>query len=290
MKSMRIRIGTRKSKLALAQTKLVADALKSAFPDIETEIVHITTKGDIILDKPLAEIGGKGLFISEIENALIDGTIDIAVHSAKDLPVEIAEGLETSCVLKRADVRDCLIVRNGETYAESDKFCIGTGSLRRRMSAKKYYPNAEFRDIRGNVDTRINKLLNHEYDGIILAKAGFDRLGIISDERISILPFDAEKFLPAPCQAIIAVESRKNSEFKSILKKINHADSFYAFETERKIIEKIGGDCGIPLGVYTEISDDKITIKISVNFEKTASGTAEISDRIMLAERLVSEL
>lgn len=287
---MKIRIGTRKSKLALAQTKLVADALKSAFPDIETEIVHITTKGDKILDKPLAEIGGKGLFISEIENALLDGTIDIAVHSAKDLPVQLADGLEIPCVLERADVRDCFIVRNGETFAETDKFCIGTGSLRRRMSAKKYYPNAEFKDIRGNVDTRINKLMNHEYDGIILAKAGLDRLGIVSDERINILPFDAENFLSAPCQAVIAVECRKDSVFKAILEKINHTDSFYAFETERKIIEKTGGDCGIPLGVYTEISDNKITIKVSVNSEKTASGTADISDRIMLAERLVSEL
>lgn len=286
---MKIRIGTRKSKLALAQTKLVADALKSEFPDVETEIVHITTKGDKILDKPLAEIGGKGLFISEIENALLDGTIDIAVHSAKDLPVKLADGLEIPCVLERADVRDCLIVRNGETFAEADKFCIGTGSFRRRMSAKKYYPNAEFKDIRGNVDTRINKLINHEYDGIILAKAGLDRLGIASDERINILPFDAD-FLSAPCQAIIAVECIKKSEVSQYLEKINDTKSFYAFETERKIIEKIGGDCGIPLGVYTEISDEKIMIKISVNSERTASGTADISDRIMLAERLVNEL
>lgn len=159
---MKIRIGTRKSTLALAQTKLVENALKAAFPEIKTEIVHITTKGDKILDKPLDAIGGKGVFIAEIERALTENEIDIAVHSAKDLPLELAEGTHIGAVPERADPADVLVMRRGDSIA--DVMTVGTGSLRRRNAFSSIFAGRVFNDIRGNVDTRLKKLENGEHD------------------------------------------------------------------------------------------------------------------------------
>lgn len=206
---MKIKIGTRKSKLAVAQTNMAAEKIRKAFPRIEIEIVYISTKGDLVLDKPIADIGGKGIFVSEIEKALLDKTIDIAVHSAKDLPVKLADGLEISGVLERGNYRDVLAVKKGVNIDRNDSCKIGTGSIRRQVNFKNIYPNANFANIRGNVDTRLEKLYSGEYDGIILAAAGLERLGLINDERFDFMPFDYKDFLPAPCQGIIAVEGRK---------------------------------------------------------------------------------
>lgn len=286
---MIIRIGTRKSKLALAQTEMVAAALKASDPDIDTEIVHISTRGDLILDRPLSELGGKGIFINEIETALLKGEIDIAVHSAKDLPAETAEGLEISCVLGRGDVRDCIVVRHGETI-EGTAANAGTGSLRRRMFLKLLYPDMKFSEIRGNVDTRIKKLLDHEYDAVVLAAAGLERLGIRSDEHIDIIPFDTSVFLPAPCQAVIAVESRINSSVSGLLGKINDKKTFSEFETERYIVKRTGGSCSIPLGALAVTENDMTELRISAENGKIISGKSKIQDRLKLAERLVNEL
>ena len=160
---MKVRIGTRKSKLALAQTEMFANALKKRFDDIDTEIVCISTKGDKILDKPLAMIGGKGVFISELENALLSGAADMAVHSAKDLPLELADGLEISSALQRGNYRDVLVTRKNEPIKNEEKFIVGTGSLRRRGFIKKQYPLVQIKDIRGNVDTRINKPVSYTH-------------------------------------------------------------------------------------------------------------------------------
>lgn len=286
---MRIRIGTRKSRLALAQTELVKNAVKAHFPEAEIEIVHITTRGDRIIDRPLAEIGGKGLFITEIEQALLEERIDIAVHSAKDLPAAVAEGLEISGVLERADMRDCIVLRKGEIVSDSGDFIVGTGSSRRRRFMKGLFPNVEFRDIRGNVDTRISKLLDRKYDAVILAAAGLERLDCIRDERIDITAFEPSEFLPSPCQGIIAVESRKDSRASQYVRQISHERTYYAFETERYIIERAGGGCGIPLGAFSWISDEKIHITVSMDTEKILSGSDLLSNRLELAERLVRE-
>ena len=203
----KIRIGTRGSKLALVQTTLVAEALRACWPGVETETVIIKTRGDRILDKPLGEIGDKGLFVSEFETALLEKRIDLAVHSAKDLPQRLAEGLEILAVPERADARDVLVqVKNKLPKAP----VIGTGSLRRRLYVEKLWPGAQVKLIRGNVETRLAKLAKGEYDGIILAKAGLDRLGIIEREKEHFVfqPLDPEVFLPAACQGIIAVEGR----------------------------------------------------------------------------------
>lgn len=287
---MKIKIGTRKSKLALAQTQMVADRISKVFPETEIEIIKISTTGDKILNKPLAAIGGKGVFVSEIENALINGDIDIAVHSAKDLPLSLENNLEISGVLKRGNYRDVLVTKSGVSIDNHSGLVVGTGSLRRRLNFKKLYPNAVFKDIRGNVDTRLKKLENGEYDGIILATAGLERLGYDSDKRFSLTYFDYKDFLPAPCQGIIAIESRKNDVVTPVINKINDINTFYSFETERYILKLLNADCGIPLGVYSFIKDDKITVAISNNEESSVIGTDTIPNRFRLAKELVSKL
>lgn len=242
---MKVRIGTRKSKLALAQTEMFANALKKRFDDIDTEIVCISTKGDKILDKPLAMIGGKGVFISELENALLSGEADMAVHSAKDLPLELADGLEISSALQRGNYRDVLVARKNEPIKNEERFIVGTGSLRRRGFIKKQYPLVRIKDIRGNVDTRINKLINKEYDAIILAAAGLERLSLYNSEKYDVTPFEYSDFLPAPCQAIVVAESKTGSAISERLKEISHTETMLEFETERQIPKLLNADCGI---------------------------------------------
>lgn len=287
---MKIRIATRKSRLALAQTEMLAKAIKNRFTDIEIEIVHISTKGDKILDKPLAMIGGKGVFISELENALLSGEADIAVHSAKDLPLRLADGLEISSVLKRGNYRDVLITRNGEPIGNTTGFVVGTGSLRRQSYIKKLYPLVRLKDIRGNVDTRIKKLMNKEYDGIILAAAGLERLGVYESDEYTVTPFEYTDFLPAPCQAIIACESRKDSRISGMLKEICDTDTMSEFETERYILQLLNADCGMPVGAYSRVENGRIGLMISTDCKRIVSDSADIADRFKLAERLVSEL
>ena len=287
---MKIRIGTRKSKLALVQTQMVADRICEIFPKTEIEIINISTTGDKILNKPLAAIGGKGVFVSEIENALKNGDIDIAVHSAKDLPLCLESGLEISGVLKRGDYRDVLVTKRSVSIDNQTDFIIGTGSARRRLNFQKIYPNASFKDIRGNVDTRLKKLENAEYDGIILAAAGLERLRLNSDERFSLTYFDYSDFLPAPCQGIIAVESRKNDFVTPVINRINDINTFYSFETERYILELLNADCAMPLGAYSFTENGKITVTLSDGKSASVSGTEMISNRFKLAKELVSKL
>lgn len=287
---MIVRIGTRKSKLALAQTEMFANALKKRFDDIDTEIVCISTKGDKILDKPLAMIGGKGVFISELENALLSGAADMAVHSAKDLPLELADGLEISAALKRGNYRDVLVTRKNEPIKNEEKFIVGTGSLRRRGFIKKQYPLVQIKDIRGNVDTRINKLINKEYDAIILAAAGLERLSLYNSEKYDVTPFEYSDFLPAPCQAIIVAESKTGSVISERLKEISHTETMLEFETERQIPKLLNADCGMPVGAFSKVTNGKIELIISTDCKKTISGSANIKDRFNLAKRLVSEL
>lgn len=281
---MKIRIGTRKSRLALAQTDIVIDLLKKTYPDIQTEIVHISTKGDKILDRPLESIGGKGVFVSEIEKALLENKTDIAVHSAKDLPLNLADGLEISGALKRGDYRDCVVLRKGESISNSRDFIVGTGSKRRILNMQKKYPDVSFKNIRGNVDTRLEKLKNGEYDALILAVAGLERLGLSEN----IQPFDYNEFLPSACQGIIAIESRK--DFSGIIKNISDDETFMQFETERYILELLNADCTTAVGAYSKIQKNRINLTVSTDFKKILSGTSDISERFELAERLVKQL
>mgnify|MGYP004694081097 FL=1 len=283
---MNIKIGTRKSKLALAQTNMVVNEIKKYFPSINIEVVHFTTKGDKVLNKPLINIGGKGVFVTEIEEALLNKEIDLAVHSAKDLPLKLQDNLTISSVLKRGNYRDILVTVKGKEIDFSKETVIGTGSNRRKLAFKNLYPNATFKDIRGNVDTRLNKLYNGEYDGIILAMAGLERLDLLSDSRFTFTPFDYKDFVPAPCQGIIAIESR-NNDLTEILSKINHKDTFYSFQTERHILNILNADCGMPLGAYSFVENNKINAVYTSDSKKIITKSDLIENRFNLAESVV---
>lgn len=283
---MNIKIGTRKSKLALAQTNMVVNEIKKYFPSINIEVVHFTTKGDKVLNKPLINIGGKGVFVTEIEDALLNKEIDLAVHSAKDLPLKLQDNLTISSVLKRGNYRDTLVTVKGKEIDFSREIIIGTGSNRRKLAFKNLYPNATFKDIRGNVDTRLNKLYNGEYDGIILAMAGLERLDLLSESRFTFTPFDYKDFVPAPCQGIIAIESR-NNDLTEILSKINHKDTFYSFQTERHILNILNADCGMPLGAYSFVENNKINVVYTSDSKEIITKSDLIKNRFNLAESVV---
>lgn len=204
-----IKIGTRKSKLALIQTDIVKDKIKQAFPELEVEIVKIDTKGDQILDKSLTSFGGKGVFTAELEAELLSGEIDIAVHSAKDMPMDFPEGLGIGAVLDRADVRDTFVTTTGKTLEELEPGSIvGTSSLRRELLIKEINPYVTIKLLRGNVQTRLNKLRDGQYDGIILAAAGIERLGYEKEEGLHYQYLDPDVFLPAAGQGILAVDRK----------------------------------------------------------------------------------
>lgn len=284
----KIKIGTRGSKLALAQTKIVEEALKKQFPNLAVEIVIIKTQGDKILDKPLSEIGDKGLFINEFENAILNNEIDIAVHSAKDLPSELQNGLEIICTPKRADARDVLITRKNQKNIS----IIGTSSPRREFYMKKYFPEAEIKTIRGNIDTRLKKLTSGEYDAIVLAKAGLDRLNIFdlmkNDFDFELL--NINKLIPAACQGIIAIEAKKNFEFKNEILKINDENTFKQFKIEREILKNLQVNCSEINGIYSNFSDEN-NIEITIMYKgKEMKKTGEYSKIFEETPELISHI
>ena len=284
---MKIRIGTRKSKLALIQSEMAEQAISAVFPDIETEFIHITTKGDMILDKPLEKIGGKGVFIDEIEKAMLEGKIDIAVHSAKDLPLKIASGTCICALLPRADAHDMLVSNRGKALPADP--VIGTSSTRRTMGVKKLFPQAVIKDIRGNVDTRLRKLSDGRYDGIILAAAGLSRLGALSDERFLFTEIDFDTLVPAPCQGIIAIQARVG-EIADMLTSISDSDAFSAFTAERQVLELLDAGCSSPVGAYARTEGSSITLTVTKDQRHVLTDSADITDISLLTERLVKEL
>lgn len=285
---MTIRIGTRKSRLALAQTAMFAAALEKAYPGVEIQTVEIVTHGDRVLDRPLGSIGGKGVFVEEIEQALRCGEIDMAVHSAKDLPVQLGEGLEISGVLPRGDSRDMLISRPG-AQPGSAGFVVGTGSMRRRLNFSKLYPGAKFADIRGNVDTRLRKLSAGEYDGIILCAAGINRLGLPL-EGLSAREFSCREFVPAPCQGIIAAECVAGSRVSEMLRSVSDRETALCFAAEREIINLLGADCTVPVGAFSEINGGVMDIIISGRNGNTVFGSCAAEKYSQKIKELISSL
>lgn len=274
----KVRIGTRGSRLALAQAKQVQDAILQADSRIETELVILHTKGDKILDRPLAEIGDKGLFVSEFEQALLEDRIDLAVHSAKDLPLHPACGLRIAAVLPRADVRDVLVVKKGgELPEKSDKnvkpgqpFLLGTGSRRRQVQAQKLWNSVECSLIRGNVETRLRKLEEGHYDGILLAKAGLDRLGINgqTDQRFDFYPLCPEEFLPAACQGIIAVEAGEASPWENLLCRISDARTYRDFVVEQEVLVQLQADCSEAAAAWCREKDGALLLDVMYGSER----------------------
>lgn len=282
-----IRIGTRKSKLALIQTELVKAQILKYFPNEEIEIVHVVTHGDKVLDKPLGEIGGKGVFTKEIEEKLLDKTIDIAVHSAKDVPMELAGGLCLGAVLLRDDNRDVILKRK-ETKKIGEGSIIGTSSLRRELQIKQIYPGVVIKSLRGNVGTRIDKLKSGEYDAIILAAAGLKRLGLDNDDELDYIYTDNEKFVSAAGQGILAIECR-NGDLKEVMEALDDNEARVCLEAEREFLISLDGSCNAPCGAHCTLSKENFEFrgmyaadgenpKYAIIKEKRKSGSGDIND------------
>ncbi len=257
--SRKIVIGTRGSALALWQTNHVAEILKEKF-GVETEIVKIKTTGDKILDSPLAKIGSKGLFVKEIEIALQEKRVDIAVHSAKDVPTEQPDGLVIAAFLKREDPRDALISKDGLTLENlPEGTVVGTSSLRRRAQLMHFRPDLKLVDVRGNVDTRLRKMHEGQFDAIILARAGLKRMGHDADITQII---DTSIMLPAVGQGSIAIECRADDEdILSMLAEIADADTMSAVKAERALLRYLEGGCQVPIGAYGRIENGKLVLE-----------------------------
>lgn len=244
-----LRLGTRGSALALVQARWVERELKALDPALRVEVVIIKTTGDKFMEKPLAEIAGKGVFIKELEDALLEKRVDLAVHSLKDLPTEFPSGLRLSAVLEREDPRDCVISRFGEQLLELPRGAIvGTSSLRRQAQILAAKKNIQIDEMRGNLDTRIKKVLDGQVDSIVVACAGVRRLGRES-EISEVLPFDL--MLPAPGQGCVGVEIRENDKTtRGFVERLNHAASARAAAAERAFLAALGGGCRVPIAAY----------------------------------------
>lgn len=253
-------VGTRSSKLALWQAEYVAGRIREKYPDKSVKLLHITTKGDRVLDVPLAKIGGKGLFTKEIETAMLDGEIDIAVHSLKDMPTALPEGLVLAAITKRANVGDAFVSIKYDSFAKLPKGAkIGTSSLRRKAQLLSVRPDLQICDLRGNVNTRLDKLAQEKFDAVILAAAGLERLGF-SDKITEILP--KEICIPAVGQGALAIETRADDkETIDLLSFLHDEAAATAAAAERAFLARVEGGCQVPVGVYAETNGDNITVE-----------------------------
>jgi hydroxymethylbilane synthase len=247
-----IRVATRASELALAQARAVAQQLERAL-GVETELVPLKTEGDRLATQSLAKLGGKGLFVREIEEALLDGRADLAVHSAKDLPAELPRQLELVAFPQRADPRDALVGRErGATLAALRPGArVGTGSLRRAAQLRALRADLEIVPLRGNVPTRLRKLDSEALDAVVLASAGLERLGLAAriDERLA-----PERMLPAVGQGVLAIEARRGDALAAAAAALTHAATAACFAAERAVLIRLGADCNVPLAAYAELT------------------------------------
>jgi len=290
---MNLRIGTRGSQLALTQSGWVAERLRAAHPGLTTELVVIKTSGDRIVDRPLYQVGGKGLFVKEIEEALLAKEIDCAVHSLKDMPAELPADLTIAAVPEREDPRDVLLTRDGSTLETLPTAArLGTSSLRRTSLVRTLRPDLLTTSLRGNVDTRLRRLREGDTDAILLASAGLRRLGIAYAHTV---PLDPRLFVPAIGQGALALESRRD-EVEPLLQAIEHRPSRLAVEAERAFLRAVGGSCVTPLAAHAVVEDERtMTIR---GFIARPDGTQILrgersgssADRVQLGGELAAEL
>jgi hydroxymethylbilane synthase len=259
----KIVIGTRGSQLALWQAYFVRDALSRIAPDIVAELKTIKTEGDRDTNAPVAQLSGKGVFIKEIEDALLAGEVDMAVHSMKDVPTQIPEGLTIAAVCEREDVRDAVLCRHGKTLADLPAGArIGTSSLRRQAQLKHYRPDLEIAMLRGNLNTRVRKLDEGLYDAILLARAGLVRLGWAS--RITET-LSTDIALPAVAQGAVGVECRRGDEkIVALLGKLNHPITRAAIDAERALLGEMEGGCQVPIGAWARLDGGKFVLEACV--------------------------
>lgn len=290
----KIVIGTRSSKLALWQAEYVKAELEKKYPELTVELKLMTTKGDKILDAPLAKIGGKGLFTKELEQAMLDGQIDLAVHSLKDMPTEVPEGLVITAITKRFDPGDAMVSNKYEHFADLPEGArVGTSSLRRRAQLLHVRPDLNIVDLRGNVNTRLRKLDEEDFDAIILAVAGLKRLGF-GDRITEVLP--REMMLPAVGQGALAIESREDDfEVRNLVAFLHDLDTSTATKAERAFLARVEGGCQVPVGVYAEAGYVDMTIEAVIAspdgkklYRSTIGGRC--SEREMLGEILADRL
>jgi hydroxymethylbilane synthase len=260
MSQQQLRIGTRASRLALWQAEWVKSSLQQLHPGLQVELTKIQTEGDRILDVPLAKIGGKGLFVKEIEEALLDGRIDLAVHSMKDVPTLLPPGLELRCITERADPRDCLVLASSsKSLADLPQGArIGTSSLRRRAQLLHKRPDLRISDMRGNVDTRLRKMQEEGLDGIVLAAAGLKRLGY--EERIGLY-LEPTDCLPAIAQGALGLECRIDDEAThALIAPLHHPATATAVTAERAFLARLEGGCQVPVAGYAQRVDDRLEL------------------------------
>ena len=253
-----LRIGTRASQLALWQANWVKSELEKQYPGLEVTLTKIKTQGDKILDVPLAMVGGKGLFVKEIEEAMLRGEIDIAVHSMKDVPTIFPEGLSLRCITKREDPRDIVILKPGFSSVQDlpQRARIGTSSLRRKAQLLHLRPDFDMVDIRGNVETRIRKLTEDNLDAVILAAAGMKRLGF--EKQISEY-LSPEKCVPAIGQGALGLESRiDDDETNAMIDFFNHPETAYAVTAERAFLRRLEGGCQVPIAAYGTVEGETL--------------------------------
>lgn len=285
-----ITIGSRESKLALIQTEMVRDFIKHKYPEYQVNILAMKTTGDIILDRTLDQVGGKGLFVKELDKALLERKSQLCVHSLKDMPMEIPEELPIIAYSKREDPRDVLILPKGETEFCYDK-PIGSSSFRRTLQLKALFPEAEFKSIRGNVLTRLQKLDGGEYGALVLAAAGIKRLGL--EARISRY-FEPHEIIPAAGQGILAVQGYRGEDY-SYLNGYGDMDAASAAVAERAFVRTLQGGCSSPTAAYASIEEDKMQLLglyynecTGMHYTGTIQGNKENAENLgrMLAEEL----
>ncbi|HHW7506252.1 TPA: hydroxymethylbilane synthase [Mannheimia haemolytica] len=292
-----LRIATRQSPLALWQANFVKSELEKHFPQLSVELVTMVTKGDIILDTPLAKIGGKGLFVKELELALLENRADIAVHSMKDVPMSFPEGLGLAVICEREDPRDAFVSNNYYSLEDLPKGAVvGTSSLRRQCQLMAKYPHLEVKSLRGNVGTRLSKLDNGEYDAIILASAGLIRLGL--KERIRSY-ISVEQSLPAAGQGAVGIETRANDErVLNYIAKLNHNSTACCVMAERAMNTRLQGGCQVPIGGYATLNGDELTLNALVGsldgsqiIRASAKGDKQEAEQlgILVAEQLLAQ-
>ncbi|MDV6342725.1 hydroxymethylbilane synthase [Nitrosomonas sp. Is24] len=272
----KIVIASRESLLAMWQAKFIQKRLGELYPQTEVSILGMTTRGDQILDQSLAKIGGKGLFIKELEQALEDGRADIAVHSMKDMPMNVPEGFALAAITEREDPRDAFVsIHYSGLDALPECSIVGTSSLRRESQLRAQFPHLEVHPLRGNVQTRLRKLDEGQYAAIILAAAGLKRLGL--SNRITAL-LSPEQSLPAVGQGALGIECRADrTDLVALMQPLHHQETAYCVEAERALSRVLGGSCQVPLGAFAEISNGKLQLR---GFVAQPDGKRIVSDAL----------
>ena len=289
-----LRIATRSSPLALWQAEEVARQLKPIYPDLKVSLVKLKTRGDKLLDAPLAKVGGKGLFVKELEAGILEGKADIAVHSMKDVPVEFPDGLELALIMEREDPRDAFVSNQYDSLATMPAgTLVGTSSLRRQTQIRERYPHLRIDWLRGNVNTRLRKLDDGEYDAIILACAGLIRLGF--EQRIT-MSLEPEECLPAIGQGAVGIEVRSDDiAVKELLAPLGHTETASRIAAERALNEALNGGCQVPIAGYAVLNNDEIYLRGLVGEPDgsrilRAEASGKVEDAVSIGRALAEDL